>query len=47
MFAYQFESTISLVLFLVVLGVKLFAFINALTWQDRYYDAASKLNKNA
>lgn len=47
MFAFQFETGVSLVLFFVLLGVKLFAFINALTWQDRYYDAAGKLNKNA
>lgn len=43
----QFEVSVSTVLFLILLAVKLFAFINALTWQDRYYDAAGKLNKNA
>lgn len=45
--AYDFESTISLLIFFALVAVKGYAFVNALTWQERYYDAAGKLNKNA
>lgn len=45
--AFAFENLISAVVFFVLLAVKVFAFVNALTWQQQYYDAAGKLNKNA
>ena len=44
---HNLESSISLVLFFALLAVKIFAFISALSWQNQFYDAAGKLNKNA
>jgi hypothetical protein len=36
---------VSLVVFFVLLGVKLFAFINALLWSEEHYRAADKWSK--
>ena len=44
---YRFEGGVYLVVAFVVLAVKLFAFISALTFSARAYDAANKLNKPA
>lgn len=46
-FAYSFDSLIFTVAFFLLLVVKLFAFINALTHSQAEYDAAGKLTKTA
>ena len=43
----QAESTLLLVIELVLLGVKLFAFINSLLYSAEAYNAANKLTKAA
>ena len=44
---YAFQSTFMLVVLVVLLAVKGFAFVNALTWSVEAYDAAGKLTKQA
>ena len=44
---WQFESTLMLVVFFVLLVVKIFAFVNALTHSSEEYQAAGKLTKPA
>ena len=44
---YAFQSTFMLVVLVVLLAVKGFAFVNALTWSAEAYDAAGKLTKQA
>ncbi|WP_395657320.1 DUF2516 family protein [Nocardioides sp.] len=43
----QAESTLLLVIELVLLGVKLFAFVNSLLYSAESYSAANKLTKPA
>ena len=54
MFAYScrvnifaFQSGVMLFVLVVLLGIKGFAFINALTWSAEAYEAAGKLTKQA
>ncbi|MCY7394812.1 MAG: DUF2516 family protein [Nocardioides sp.] len=42
---FQFESTVMLVLELVLLAVKIFAFVSSVTFSSESYRAASKANK--
>jgi hypothetical protein len=44
---YAFQSTFMLVVLVVLLAIKGFAFVNALTWSADAYDAAGKLTKQA
>ena len=44
---YAFQSTFMLVVLVVLLAIKGFAFVNALTWSAEAYDAAGKLTKQA
>ena len=44
---YAFQSNFMLVVLVVLLAVKGFAFVNALTWSVEAYDAAGKLTKQA
>ena len=44
---FQAESTIMTIVFLVLLAVKLFAFVSSLTYSAEAYDAANKLTKPA
>ncbi|GAA4109727.1 DUF2516 family protein [Nocardioides fonticola] len=44
---FEIQSTIMLVIFAVLLVVKLFAFISALTFSSQSYEAAGKLTKPA
>ncbi len=44
---YAFQSTLMLVVLVVLLAVKGFAFINALTYSAEAYEAAGKLTKQA
>jgi hypothetical protein len=44
---YAFQSNVMLVVLVVLLAVKGFAFVNALTWSVQAYDAAGKLTKQA
>ena len=44
---YTFESTLMLVVLVVLLAIKGFAFINALTYSAEAYEAAGKLTKQA
>lgn len=44
---FEIQSTIMLVIFAVLLVVKLFAFISALTFSGEAYEAAGKLTKPA
>lgn len=43
----MFQSTVLMVVLLIAVVVKAFAFINALLWPAAAYDAAGKLTKNA
>ena len=44
---YAFQSTLMLVVLVVLLAVKGFAFINSLTYSAEAYEAAGKLTKQA
>ena len=44
---YAFQSNFMLVVLVVLLAIKGFAFVNALTWSVEAYDAAGKLTKQA
>ncbi len=44
---YAFESTTWLVVLVVLLALKGFAFVNALTYSTQAYEAAGKLTKQA
>ncbi len=44
---YAFNSTFMLVVLVVLLAVKGFAFVNALTYSTEAYEAAGKLTKQA
>lgn len=44
---FQIEGTISLIIFFVLLAVKLFALVSALTFSGASYEAAGKLTKVA
>lgn len=44
---FSLELGFMLILELVLLAVKAFAFISSLTYSERAYDAANKLNKTA
>ena len=44
---YTFNSTFMLVVLVVLLAIKGFAFINALTYSTEAYEAAGKLTKQA
>jgi len=44
---YAFQGTLMLVVLVVLLAVKGFAFINSLTYSAEAYDAAGKLTKQA
>ena len=44
---YAFNSTFTLVVLVVLLAIKGFAFVNALTWSTEAYEAAGKLTKQA
>ncbi len=45
MFIFQVQSTVSLIVAVVLLAVKLFAFVNSLLWSAESYEAAGKLTK--
>ncbi len=44
---FAIENNVSLVVFVVLLAVKLFAFVNSLLWSAESYEAAGKLTKPA
>lgn len=44
---FAIENAIGLVVFVVLLAVKLFAFVNSLLWSAESYEAAGKLTKPA
>ena len=44
---YELQGTLFLVVLVVMLAIKGFAFINALTYSAQAYDAAGKLTKQA
>ncbi len=44
---FAIENAVDLVVFVVLLAVKLFAFINSLLWSAESYEAAGKLTKPA
>ena len=44
---YAFQSTLMLVVLVVLLAIKGFAFINSLTYSTEAYEAAGKLTKTA
>lgn len=44
---FQIENAVGLVVFVVLLAVKLFAFVNSLLWSAESYEAAGKLTKPA
>ena len=44
---YAFESTVMLVVLVVLLAIKGFAFVNSLTYSAEAYEAAGKLTKPA
>ena len=44
---YALQSTVMLVVLVVLLAIKGFAFVNSLTWSAEAYEAAGKLTKPA
>jgi len=44
---FTLESNVSLLIELILLAVKIFAFVNCLMWSAQHYTAANKLTKPA